>query len=78
MQNNTVMAGLEKARKRVNEYAVELGEKLCPVMKLFYSSSTVALKVLSVMVRLFPQEQDGHHDGRAAVAAYSAAVLAFP
>lgn len=76
VQNNTVMAGLEKARKRVNEYAVELGEKLCPVMKLFYSSSTVALKVLSVMVDYFLKNRTGITMAAAAVAAYSAAVLA--
>ena len=53
VQNNTVMAGLEKAKKRVNELAVELGEKLQPVMRFVISSSTVALKVLSAMVDFF-------------------------
>lgn len=53
VQNNTVMAGLEKAKKRVNELAVELGEKLQPVMRFVISSSTIALKVLSTMVDFF-------------------------
>ena len=50
VQNNTVQAGLDKAKNRVHELAVELGEKLQPVMRLVISSSTVALKALSVMV----------------------------
>ena len=53
VQNNTVQAGLEKAKKRVNELAVELGEKLQPVMRLVISSSTIALKALSAIVDFF-------------------------
>ena len=43
VQNNTVQAGLEKARKGVTELAVELGEKLLPVMKHVVSSTTLLL-----------------------------------
>ncbi len=53
VQNNTVQAGLDKARNRVHELAVELGEKLQPVMRLVISSSTIALKALSGMVDFF-------------------------
>lgn len=50
VQNNTVMAGLEKAKKRVNEIAVELGEKLQPVMSHIISGSGIMLRFLSQSV----------------------------
>lgn len=53
VQNNTVQAQLDKAKNRVHELAVELGEKLQPVMRLVISSSTIALKALTAMVDFF-------------------------
>ena len=50
VQNTTVQAGLDKARKRVKEMAVELGEKLQPVMSHVLSSTTLMLKALSTIV----------------------------
>ena len=50
VQNTTVQAGLDKARKRVKEMAVELGEKLQPIMRHVLSSTTLLLKVLSSIV----------------------------
>ena len=50
VQNTTVQAGLDKARKRVKEMAVELGEKLQPVMSHVLSSTTLLLKFLSTVV----------------------------
>ena len=50
VQNTTVQAGLDKARKRVKEMAVELGEKLQPVMRHILSSTTILLRVLSSIV----------------------------
>lgn len=50
VQNNTVQAGLEKAQYRVHELAVELGEKLQPVMRLAISSTTLTLKAMSAVV----------------------------
>ena len=47
VQNTTVQAGLDKAKKRVKEMAVELGEKLQPVMSHVLSSTTLLLKFLS-------------------------------
>ncbi|MCH5327113.1 MAG: hypothetical protein J1E29_07930, partial [Duncaniella sp.] len=48
--NNTVQASIDKARKRVNELAIELGEKLYPIMKHIYTSSSVFLRVLNQLV----------------------------
>ena len=47
VQNSTVEAELDKARKRVNELAIELGEKLMPIMKHIISTTTLSLKVMS-------------------------------
>lgn len=48
--NNTVQASIDKARKRVGELAIELGEKLYPLMKHIYTSSSAFLRVLNVLV----------------------------
>lgn len=77
VQNNTVMAGLEKAKKRVNEIAVELGEKLQPVMRLVISSSTIALKTLSGMVDFFIKYRREIAAGVIAIAAYNAIMLVY-
>ena len=50
VQNTTVQAGLDKAKKRVKEMAVELGEKLQPIMRHILSSTTILLRVLSSIV----------------------------
>ncbi len=50
VQNTTVQAGLDKARKHVKEMAIELGEKLQPVMSHVLSSTTLMLKALSTIV----------------------------
>lgn len=48
--NNTVQASIDKARKRVGELAIELGEKLYPLMKHIYTSSSAFMRVLNVIV----------------------------
>ena len=48
--NNTVQASIDKARKRVSELAIELGEKLYPIMRHIYTSSSVFLRVLNSIV----------------------------
>lgn len=48
--NNTVQAGLEKAKNRIHELAVELGEKMLPLMKHIMTSSTAFLKALNLLV----------------------------
>lgn len=50
VQNNTVQAGLDKARKRVKELAIELGQQLMPVMRHIMTSTTFMLKLLSSVV----------------------------
>jgi hypothetical protein len=50
VQNTTVQADLEKKKKIFREHAVELGEKLLPVMGHFHSSTSMAMKALSIMI----------------------------
>lgn len=48
--NSTAQASIDKAKKRVTELAIELGEKLYPVMSHIYTSSGVFLRVLNQLV----------------------------
>lgn len=48
--NNTAQAAIDKAKARVRELAIELGEKLYPVMKHIYTSSGIFMRVLNAMV----------------------------
>ena len=50
VQNTTVQADLEKKKKIFREHAVELGEKLLPVMGHFHSLMSIAMKVLSALI----------------------------
>lgn len=50
VQNNTVQAGLDKAKKRFAELSIELGEKLLPLMKYTITTSSAIVRVLSVLV----------------------------
>lgn len=50
VQNNTVQAGLDKAKKRFNEMAVELGKQLLPVMRFAITSSSALMKALSLTI----------------------------
>lgn len=77
VQNNTVQAQLDKAKNRVHELAVELGEKLQPVMRLVISSSTIALKALSAMVDFFIKYRREIIAGVAAIAAYNVIMLVY-
>lgn len=74
VQNTTVQASLEKAKKAVNEIRVELGQKLSPIMSHVISSSTVLLRVLMSMVRFFVEHRTAIISITAGIAAYSVAV----
>ncbi len=50
VQNNTVQAGLDKAKKKFNELAIELGQKLVPVMKYAITSGSAMMKVMAIIV----------------------------
>ena len=46
VQNNTVQAGLDKAKKRANDLAVELGERLQPIMTEGLHLTSNATKIM--------------------------------
>ena len=76
VQNSTIEAELDKARKRVNELAIELGEKLMPIMKHIISTTTLSLKVMSGMIDFCIKYKEQIIVLTAMIAAYTVAVKA--
>ena len=76
VQNSTVEAELDKARKRVNELAIELGEKLMPIMKHIISTTTLSLKIMSNMIDFCIKYKEQIIVLTAMIAAYTIAVKA--
>lgn len=76
VQNTTVQAGLDKAKKRLNELAIELGEKLAPVMKHVISSTTLILKVMSSLITFIGKYKGEIIVVTASIVAYTIAVNA--
>ena len=68
--NNTVQASIDKARKRVSELAIELGEKLYPLMKHIYTSSSAFLRVLNVLVSFIIEHRKAIANVVTVIAAY--------
>ncbi len=76
MQNSTVEAELDKARKRVTELAIELGEKLMPVMKHVISTTTLTLKAMSTTIDFLARNKEAIIVLTSMVVAYTIAVKA--
>lgn len=70
VQNTTVQADLEKKKKIFREHAVELGEKLLPVMGHFHSSMSISMKFLSKTIDFIMEH-------RAAIIATTAAIVTY-
>ena len=75
--NNTAQASIDKARKRVNELAVELGEKLYPVMKHIYTSSGIFLRVLNSIVSFVIEYRKEIITLGISIAAYNAIMIVY-
>lgn len=76
VQNNTVQAQLDKAKKGFHEMAVELGQKLAPAMKYAITGTSAMMHVLSGLVSFI-----GNHKAliltlTLAIIGYTAAVKA--
>lgn len=52
VQNSTVQAELDKAKKRFTEIRVELGEQLLPIMKYMVTTGSLTVKGLSIMISI--------------------------
>lgn len=50
VQNETVQAKTEKAKKRFHDLTIELGEKLLPVVKYTINGSSMLVKALSALI----------------------------
>ena len=76
VQNNTVQAQLDKARKGFTEMAAALGEKLMPVMRYFISSTSAMMRGMSITVDFIIKYKGVLVTLAASVAAYTVAVNA--
>lgn len=76
VQDSTVQAGLDKARKGVTEMAVALGEQLQPIMKHVISSTTLLLKFMSTSITFIKENAFTLASLTAAFIAYKIAVNA--
>ncbi len=73
VQNNTVQAGLDKAKKKFNELRVELGEKLMPIMRYVISSSSLLIRMLNTIIGFCSEYKGTIITVTAAVVAYQVA-----
>ena len=71
--NNTVQAGIDKAKNRIHEMAVELGEKLLPVMKHVMTSTSMMMRFLNLLVDFIIEHKVAIVSLIAAIVAYNAA-----
>ncbi len=76
VQNNTVQAGLDKAKKGFHEMAVELGEKLAPAMRYAISGTSAMMHVLSSTISFISEYAATIISTTAAIVAYTVAVNA--
>ena len=74
--NNTAQAGIEKAKKRIHELAVELGEKLLPVYKHIMTSGSAMLRLLNMIADFVITYKNVIITAAASWAAYTLAVNA--
>lgn len=70
VQNSTVQAELDKAKKRFADIRVELGEQLLPVMKYMVSTGSLTVKGLSAVVSVLMENKRVIVTVTSAVAAY--------
>lgn len=71
VQNNTVQAQLDKAKKGFTEMAVSLGEQLLPVMSYCISGTSLLMRVMNTLVGFFIKHQAVILTLTAAIAAYN-------
>lgn len=76
IQNNTVQAGLDKARENFKNVRIELGEKLQPVMKYMITTGSLTVKGLSAIVSVLSEYKGAILTATALIAAYTVAVKA--
>lgn len=76
IQNNTVQAQLDKAKKGFNEIAVELGKKLAPAMKYAITGTSAMMHVLSSTISFISNYAGTIISTATAIGVYTVAVNA--
>lgn len=76
IQNNTVQANLDKAKKGFHEMAVELGQKLAPAMKYAITGTSAMMHVLSSTISFISEYAATIISTTAAIVAYTVIVNA--
>lgn len=76
VQNNTVQAGLDKAKKKFTEMAVALGKELLPVMRYAISSTSMIMRLMLTTVQFIIRNRNAIIALTATIAAYTVAVKA--
>lgn len=76
VQNNTVQAGMEKAKKDFKDVRIELGEKLLPVMKHMVTTGSMTVKGLSQVISIFFEYKNAILLASTALAGYTIVVNA--
>lgn len=71
VQNNTVQAQLDKAKKGFTEMAVSLGEQLLPVMRYCISGTSMLMRVMSGLIGFFIKHRTVILTLAAAITAYN-------
>jgi TP901 family phage tail tape measure protein len=70
VQNSTVQAELDKAKKSFSDIRVELGEQLLPIMKYMVTTGSLTVKGLSAVVSILIENKRVIVTATAAVSAY--------
>lgn len=73
--NNTVQAEIDKARKRIGELAIELGQKLYPLLRHIYTSSSAFMRVLNVLVSFIVEHRKAIANVVTVIASYYSWIL---
>ena len=75
VQNNTVQAGIDKAKKQFLEVSVALGEKLLPVVKYTISGTSLMVKGLNILLDVLVSARATIIAATIALVAWNAAAL---
>lgn len=76
VQNTTVQANLDKARKGFTEMAVTLGEKLVPVMSHCISGTSMLMRVLNILIDFVSEHHKAILTATTAIIAYNLVINA--
>lgn len=74
VQNTTVQAGLEKAKKGFKEMAITLGKELQPALKHIISSTSATMRVMLKTIQFVKEHKTAILSLTAGIVAYSVAV----